>query len=133
MAQRRAYISVILSQETHAHKHTARHTPHTHCKAYTPYTLQGIHPIHTARHTPHTHCKAYTPYTLQGIHPIHTARHTPHTHKAYTPYTQGIHPIHTRHTPHFSQSAYAYRNDLMLIPRKPKLTWNNAFSAKPKT
>ena len=41
--------------------------------------------------------------------------------------------IHTlRHTPPFSQSAYTNRNDLMLIPSKPKITWNNAFSVKPK-
>ena len=41
--------------------------------------------------------------------------------------------IHTlRHMPPFSQSAYTNRNDLMLIPSKPKITWNNAFSVKAK-
>ena len=41
--------------------------------------------------------------------------------------------IHTlRHTPPFSQSAYTNSNDLTLIPSKPKITWNKAFSLKPK-
>ena len=36
------------------------------------------------------------------------------------------------HTPHFSQSAYTNSNDLMLIPSKPTITWNNAYSVKEK-
>ena len=41
--------------------------------------------------------------------------------------------IHTlRHSPPFSQSAYTNRNDLMIIPSKSQITWNNAFSVNPK-